>query len=105
MTTYKKYNKLNEKSLKGNLLILYRDNYIKTIAKQLMSPEYNIVPLEYIDEKLRLDFIKNNIEYDINTNTNNNNNNNNNKRLEFLTNILLKECSKGTSKIISDLCK
>ena len=98
MTTYKKYNKLNEKSLKGNLLILYRDNYIKTITKYMMSPEYNIVPLEYIDEKLRLDFIKNNIEYDINTN-------NNNKRLEFLTNILLKECSKGTSKIISDLCK
>jgi len=97
MTTYKKYNKLNEKSLKGNLLILYRDNYIKTIATQMMSPEYNIIPLEYIDEKLRLEFIKNNIEYDINTY--------NNKRLEFLTNILLKECSKGTSKIISDLCK
>ena len=96
MTTYKKYNKLNEKSLKGNLLILYRDNYIKTIAKQMMSPEYNIIPVEYIDEKLRLEFIKNNIESDIDTN---------NKRLEFLTNILLKECSKGTSKIISDLCK
>jgi len=95
MTTYKKYNKLNEKSLKGNLLILYRDNYIKTIAKQMMSPEYNIIPLEYIDEKLRLEFIKNNIESDIDID----------KRLEFLTNILLKECSKGTSKIISDLCK
>ena len=65
MTTY---NKLNEKSLKGYLLINIRDNYIKQIAKQMLDPKYNIIPLEYIDEKLRLEFIKTNIESNIDNN-------------------------------------
>jgi len=89
------YNRLNEKSLKGTLLINIREKHIKEISKQMLNPEYNIIPLEYIDEKIRLDSIKKNIEYIPN----------NESRLVYLTNILLKECVKGTSKIISEMCE
>ena len=91
----KKYNKLNEKSLKGYILINDRDTYIKSIVKTLLKPNYNIIPLEYIDEKIRIDCIRKNIECNINYDN----------RLEILTNIFLKECTKETSKIISEfLC-
>lgn len=91
----KQINRFNEKSLKGNLLINIRDNYIKTLAKTMLDQKYNIIPVEYIDEKLRLESIKHKIEPNINYST----------RLEFLTNLFLKECTKGTSQIISNLCK
>ena len=91
----RKINKLNEKSLEGNILIEIRNKHVKEIVKTMMNPEYNIIPLEYIDERIRLDCIKNKTEYI----------NDNESRLIYLTNILMKECIKGTSKIISDMCK
>ena len=94
-TLTKKYNNLNDKSLKGYLLINIREKHIIELAKNMLNPEYNIIPLEYIDEKIRLDSIKKNIEYIPN----------NESRLVYLTNILMKECVKGTSKIISEMCE
>ena len=91
----KQYNKLNEKSLKGYILINIREKHIKEIVKQMLSLDYNIIPLEYINDKLKLECIKKQIEFVPNDES----------RLIYLTNILMKECSKGTSKIISDICK
>lgn len=90
-----KINNLNKNSLKGYLLIEIRNKHVIELAKIMLDPEYNIIPLEYIDEKIRLDCIKYKTEYV----------NDNESRLIYLTNILLKECVKGTSKIISDMCK
>ena len=94
-TLTKKYNNLNEKSLKGYLLINIREKHIIELAKTMLNPEYNIIPLEYLDERIRLDCIKAKTEYV----------NDNESRLIYLTTILMKECVKGTSKIISDMCK
>lgn len=90
----KQINRLNEKSLKGNLLIEIRNKHVETIVKTMLDPKYNIIPLEYIDEKIRLESIQKQIEYV----------NNNESRITYLSNILMKECSKGTSKIISEIC-
>ena len=90
----KQINRLNEKSLQGNILIEIRNKHVESIVKKIFNPEYNIIPLEYIDEKIRLESIQKQIEYV----------NNNESRIKYLTNILMKECSKGTSKIISEMC-
>ena len=90
-----KINNLNKNSLKGYLLIEIRNKHVIELAKIMLDPEYNIIPLEYIDEKIRIDCIRKNIECNINYDN----------RLEILTNIFLKECTKETSKIISELCK
>ena len=91
----KQYIKLNEKSLKGYILINIREKHVKDLVKKMLDPEYNIIPLEYIDDNIRLESIQKNIECIIN----------NESRIVYLTNILMKECSKGTAKIISDMCK
>jgi hypothetical protein len=90
----KQINRLNEKSLQGNILIEIRNKHIESIVKKILNPEYNIIPLEYIDEKIRLECIKKKIEFIPN----------NDSRIIYLNNLLLKECSKGTSKIISEMC-
>ena len=91
----KQYNRLNENSLKGCLLINIREKHIKEIAYKMLSLDYNIIPLEYIDDKIKIDCLKKEIEFIPNDES----------RLLYLTNVLMKECSKGTSKIISDMCK
>ena len=91
----KQYNRLNENSLKGCLLINIREKHIKEIANKMLSLDYNIIPLEYIDDKIKIDSLKKEIEFIPNDES----------RLLYLTNVLMKECSKGTSKIISDMCK
>ena len=90
----KQINRLNEKSLQGNILIEIRNKHVESIVKKICNPEYNIIPLEYIDEKIRLESIQKKIEYVNNTES----------RIKYLSNILMKECSKGTSKIISEMC-
>jgi len=91
----KQYNRLNENSLKGCLLINIREKHIKEIANKMLNLDYNIIPIEYIDDKIKIDCLKKEIEFV----------SNNESRLLYLTNVLMKECSKGTSKIISDMCK
>ena len=90
----KQINRLNEKSLQGNILIEIRNKHVETIVNKILNPEYNIISLEYIDEKIRLEYIKNQIEYIPNHDS----------RIKYLTNLFMKECSKGTSKLISDMC-
>ena len=100
-----KYTKINKNSLKGFILIQIREQYVIQLAKLLLDTTdttdttdtkhiKNIVPLEYIDKNIRLQCIIQNkpiiINYD--------------KRLEYLTNILSKECAKGTASIISNMC-
>ena len=92
------YNKINKKTLKGNLLIETRNIYIELLSKDFLINK--IIPIEYIDNKINLDNInklildKNYIIKEIND-TN---------RLIFINNLLSKECVKGTAKLITDMC-
>ena len=88
-----KYTKLNANSVKGELLIHCKKKHISILATKFLNS--NIIPIEYIDEKLRLEYIKNKKELIIN----------NSIRLEYIINLLNKECSKTTAKLISDMCK
>ena len=92
------YNKINNKILKGELLIVSRNTYIELLSKEFLINK--IIPIEYIDNKINLDNInklildKNYIIKEIND-TN---------RLIFINNLLSKECVKGTAKLITDMC-
>jgi hypothetical protein len=90
-----KYNKLNKKSIKGNLIIYIIEQQIIQISKSLLDSQNCIIPLEYLNEKIRLECIKNNKPILLNDET----------RLSYLINILRKECKKGTSQIVSSMCK
>ena len=95
MDTY--YNKINKHSLKGELLIMIRNEYIDLISKQFL--DNNIIPIEYIDNKLHLETInkKTNILIEdsiIITDT---------LRIEFIRKLLSKELIKGTAHVITTL--
>ena len=87
------YTKINKNSLKGEILINSRKNYINLISKDFLDNK--IIPFEYIDNKIHLNNInkgiKNIIIDDI-------------LRLKFINELLNKECVKGTSRLISDMC-
>ncbi len=87
------YTKINKNSLKGEILINSRKEYINLISKDFL--ENKIIPIEYIDNKIHLNNInkgnKNIIIDDI-------------LRLKFIVDLLNKECVKGTSRLISDMC-
>lgn len=87
------YTKINKNSLKGEILINSRKDYINLISKDFL--ENKIIPIEYIDNKIHLHNInkgnKNIIIDDI-------------LRLKFIVELLNKECIKGTSRLISDMC-
>jgi hypothetical protein len=82
-----KYNKTSKDSLKGYILIEIRKIHTKKISEALINKQ--IVPFEYIDKLLLLESISN-ITID--------------KRIEKLNELLQKESSKGTAKLISDIC-
>ena len=92
MSSQLKYNRLNKKSLKGELLINIRDFHIKTISKELLDSQ--IFPIEYIDSQITLECLQSKKPIIINDNL----------RLEFINKVLSKECIKNTSKLIIDLC-
>jgi len=86
------YNKTNKNILKGNILIYSRNTYIENISKSFLINK--IIPFEYIDNQINLDnIIKGNNTTIINDTI----------RLQFIIDLLKKECIKGTSKMISDL--
>jgi hypothetical protein len=93
-----KYNKINKNILKGEILIYSRKHYIELISKEFLNN--NIIPTEYIDNKLKLDNInknKNNVEPQpllIDDSL----------RLKFIIELLSKECIKGTSQLIANMC-
>jgi len=90
-----KYNKINNNSIKGLILIKKKNKHIEMISKQLLDS--NIIPLEYLKENIRLENISKNISNhpDINEDI----------ILNKLVYLLNKECTKHTAKLISDMCK
>ena len=87
------YNKTNKNILKGEILIYSRNNYIEYISNSFLI--HKIIPFEYIDKHINLDNIRKGNTTNIINDT---------LRLQFIIDLLKKECIKGTSKLISDLC-
>ena len=95
-----KYYKTNKNSLKGEIIIESRTEYINLISKDFL--EQKIIPIDYIDKQLELDYIKkckqpythNEFKLIINDNL----------RLDFIIKLLNKEIIKGTAKLITSLC-
>lgn len=90
----KQYNKLDINSLKGELLINIREKYVKEISKLLL--ERNVIPIEYLNEQIRLNNLRHVpnpypiIDDDA--------------RMKFIINMISKACTKGTSRLITELC-
>lgn len=89
-----KYSKINKNSLKGEILITSRNSYIDLIAKDFLIEK--IIPIEYIDTKLNLENINKGIIVPLIIDDN--------LRLQFIKNLLTKECIKGTSSLIANMC-
>lgn len=87
-----KYSKLNKKTLKGEILITSRNLYIELIAKDFLKE--NIIPIEYIDKNIQLENMYKNPTILIDDTL----------RLKYITELLSKECIKGTAQIISRMC-
>lgn len=87
-----KYSKLNKKTLKGEILITSRNTYIELIAKDFLKE--NIIPIEYIDKNIQLENMYKNPNILIDDTL----------RLKYITELLSKECIKGTAQIISRMC-
>jgi hypothetical protein len=88
-----KYTKLTKSSLKGEILIHTRKTYIALIAEDILVNK--IIPIEYIDKQLYLINFNKGISNGIIDDT---------QRLKYINDLLLKECIKGTSKMISNMC-
>jgi hypothetical protein len=88
-----KYTKINKKIIKGEILINTRKTYIDLISKDFLINK--IIPIEYIDNHINLSNFNKGIL---------NNIINDEQRLKFIYDLLIKECIKGTSHLISDMC-
>ena len=97
-----KYSKIKKNTLKGEILITSRNTYIELIAKDFLKE--NIIPIEYIDKNIQLE--------NMNKNKNKNSDKDNTTilliddtlRLKFITELLSRECIKGTAHIIANMC-
>ena len=87
-----KYSKLNKKTLKGEILITSRNIYIELIAKDFLKDK--IIPIEYIDKKIQLENMNKNTTILIDDTL----------RLKIITDLLTKECIKGTAQMIANMC-
>lgn len=91
-----KYKKINPNILGMEILLKVREKHVSRIAHELIS--HQIIPFEYIDNMMRIDYMRSGItithenQHEIMTNIN---------RIKYLNDLLQKECSKGTAKIIS----
>lgn len=86
-----KYNKLNEKSLKGEILLACRKQHVEEIAKQIIERE--LISSEFIDENIRLDNMKKKKVIIINDEL----------RFQYINKLLQGECSKMTARLINEL--
>ena len=90
------YRRTSKQSLEGEILIELRKHHTSQIAKELVN--HKIVPNHYLDNLIKIETFKKkqNIQsaeiY------------NDAKRIEILEKLLQKECSKGTAKLINELC-
>jgi hypothetical protein len=87
-----KYNYITKKSLEQEILIMIRNKHVSRISSKLI--EQNIISNQYIDNLIKLDNMKNNTKISTFTNE---------LRIQYLNKLLLKECIKGTAKIIADI--
>lgn len=86
-----KYSKLKKNTLKGEIFINARNKYIELIANDFLTEQ--IIPIEYIDKQIQLINLNNSTLIIDNT-----------LRLKYITELLSKECIKGTSKLIATIC-
>ena len=93
-----KYSKTTHTSLKNELLITLRNQYIYLLSKDFLDNK--IIPYEYIDKQLFLDYFNTKNDKIVSTNdliiTDD-------MRLNFIIQVLTKEVKKGTAKLIVDL--
>ena len=91
------YRRTSKKSLEGDLLIEIRKYHTSQIAKELVK--YKIVSNQYLDNLIKIEALKKekNIPESPEIYTDE-------KRIEILEKLLQKECSKGTAKLINELC-
>jgi len=98
-----KYYKTNKNSLKGDILITSRTEYINLISKDFL--EQKIIPIDYIDKQLYLEHFNKHKKTYLNDKTNETKLIINDKlRLDFIIKLLNKEIIKGTAKLITSLC-
>lgn len=98
-----KYYKTNKNSLKGDILITSRTEYINLISKDFL--EQKIIPIDYIDKQLYLEHFNKYKQTYLNDETNETKLIINDKlRLDFIIKLLNKEIIKGTAKLITSLC-
>jgi len=101
-----KYYKTNKNSLKGDILITSRTEYINLISKDFL--EQKIIPIDYIDKQLYLEHFNKHKKTYLNDKTNETNETkliiNDKLRLDFIIKLLNKEIIKGTAKLITSLC-
>jgi len=98
-----KYYKTNKNSLKGDILITARTEYISLISQDFL--EHKIIPINYIDKQLKLDYIKNHKQTYSNDETSEHKFIITDKlRLDFINKLLNKEIVKGTAKLITSIC-
>jgi hypothetical protein len=90
------YRRTSKASLEGQLLIEIRTLHIKAIAREFIIN--NIVPKAYIDNLLKIDALKKGILESPELYTDE-------KRIEKLEKLLIKECTKGTARIINEIYK
>ncbi len=93
-----KYVKTTKHNLKDDLLIKLRNDYIYLLSKDFLDNK--IIPYEYIDKNLYLDYFNKNKEkisskdeFIITDEM----------RFNFINQILIKEAKKGTAKLIVNL--
>lgn len=78
------------------ILLKVREKHVSRIAHELIKQQ--IIPLENIDNLMRIDYMRSGItitpenHHEIMTDIN---------RIKYLNDLLQKECSKGTAKLIS----
>ena len=91
-----KYKKINSTILGMEILLKVREKHVSRIANELIIKK--IIPIEYLDNMMRIDYMRSGItitpenQFEIMTDIN---------RIKYLNDLLQKECSKGTAKIIS----
>ena len=91
------YRRTSKQSLEADILIELRKYHISQIAKEFIK--HKIVPDQYIDNLIKIETLKKqkNIPESLEIYTDE-------KRIEILEKLLQKECSKGTAKLINELC-
>lgn len=92
MSVSNQYRRTSKTSLEGQILIEIRTLHTKAIASEFVKN--NIVPKAYLDNLIKIDTLKKGIPESPRLYTNE-------KRIEKLEQLLQKECTKGTAKLIN----